>query len=145
MQDEMTVAAWLRQPEKLKRRIRLETDQITRLKDTLGSLGITDYSLDRVTSSPDPDPPYVRALLLIDTYQGKLLEDLELLDRLNCQIGDALCGLRKGEAEALWLRVTENRSLRGVARDLAVSLTTAHRWYLSALENITLPEDAIWI
>ena len=99
MQDEMTVAAWLRQPEKLKRRIRLETDQITRLKDTLGSLGITDYSLDRVTSSPDPDPPYVRALLLINTYQGKLLEDLEPGDYVMVHAGIAIAKIDGGDAQ----------------------------------------------
>ena len=140
----MTVATYLKQGWQLDQRIGYRLRKLAQIRENVYSLPGVKFCGDRVQTSLSGDAAFVRALFRMEDMQEAIRRELDQLADLRNQMQAVIA---QTEDEKLMMTLTyhylEGMPYRQIADLLQVDISTVKRWHQSALQMITLPEDAI--
>ncbi|MBR3298913.1 MAG: sigma-70 family RNA polymerase sigma factor [Clostridia bacterium] len=136
----MTAKEFLNQAYRLNELIASNVEELERLRDLAVRITGINYG-ERVQSSRDPDPPFIRYLDDIREMEKKLQRELCELVELKKQITGSLEKMEDREERlVLTYRYFDNRTWEQIASLLNVSDRTVHRVHASALRNFPIPD-----
>lgn len=136
----MTAKEFLNQAYRLNELIDSDVEELERLCDLATRISGSNFG-ERVQSSRNPDPPFVRYLDDIMEMEQKIHRELCELVVLKKKITESLekVGNRE-ERLLLTYRYLDNRTWEQIASMLSVSDRTVHRIHASALRNFSVPD-----
>ena len=138
----MTAKEYLNQAYRLNELIASDVEELERLRDLAVRITGINYG-ERVQSSRDPDPPFIRYLDDIREMEKKLQRELCELVELKKQISGSLEKMEDREERlVLTYRYLDNRTWEQIASLLNVSDRTVHRVHASALRNFPMPDES---
>lgn len=137
----MTAKEYLNQAYRLNELIASDVEELERLRDLAVRITGINYG-ERVQSSRDPDPPFIRYLDDIREMEKKLQRELCALVELKKQITGSLERIEDREERlVLTYRYLDNRTWEQIASLLNVSDRTVHRVHASALRSFSMPDE----
>ena len=140
----MTVPEYLSQGRRLNEMILFQTERLKRLRESADGISAVRADGEKVKQSPSGDAPYVRALQRIWELQEAIGEQLQLLIRLDLQIGQVIGTLLNADYRmTLCYRYLDRKTWDQIADLMHIDPSTAKRWHAKAVCLLTLPEDAI--
>ena len=140
----MDAKTYLTQGRRLDRRINFNLRRLQKMRATLYSLYSPQIRDDRVQTSPDGEPPYVKTLMRISELNELVNRETDLLADLMIQINETIRTVECEDYQLLLLmRYIENRTWTSIEEELAISNTTAKRWHRAALRLVRMPEEPI--
>ena len=136
----MTAKEFLNHAYRLNELIDSDVEELERLCDLATRISGSNFG-ERVQSSRNPDPPFVRYLDDIMEMEQKIHRELCELVVLKKKITESLekVGNRE-ERLLLTYRYLDNRTWEQIASMLSVSDRTVHRIHASALRNFSVPD-----
>ena len=136
----VTAKEFLNQAYRLNELIDSDVEERERLCDLATRISGSNFG-ERVQSSRNPDPPFVRYLDDIMEMEQKIHRELCELVVLKKKITESLekVGNRE-ERLLLTYRYLDNRTWEQIASMLSVSDRTVHRIHASALRNFSVPD-----
>jgi len=136
----VTAKEFLNQAYRLNELIDSDVEELERLCDLATRISGSNFG-ERVQSSRNPDPPFVRYLDDIMEMEQKIHRELCELVVLKKKITESLekVGNRE-ERLLLTYRYLDNRTWEQIASMLSVSDRTVHRIHASALRNFSVPD-----
>lgn len=135
----MTSKEYLQQAYRLNELIDSDLRELERLRDLASRISGSNFG-ERVQSSRNPDPPFVKYLGDIDEMERKIHKELCDLVALKNGILTVLNEMADhDERLLLTYRYLNNRSWSDIASSLHVSSRTVHRIHASALQNFSVP------
>ena len=142
----MTATEYLQQGSCLEQRIRSHMERLEELRASRYGISSPRLQADRVQTSPDSRPGFVRILERIDRMEERILREIDMLEALRNQIEDTIHTLLRPDYQLL----LEYRYLEGMAWDeiralLHVGRTALFNWHRKALSLLVLPENPICI
>lgn len=141
----MRVEDYLNQAHRLDKRIEFKMRELEDLRATVADIHSSALG-ERVQTSRSADPPFVRALERIEEAQEKIEQEVETLVRLKAQINDVISSVRDADEQTvLRYRYIRRMTWSDIAFEMNTSEKTARRRNASALCNVVLPDDAIFI
>ncbi len=136
----MTAKEYLQQAYRLNELIDSDAQELERLRELACKIGGSNFG-ERVQTSRNADPPFVRHLGDIIEMERKLQKELYELVMLKKQMLSALEKMsNRDERLLLTYRYMDNVSWEEIAGNLSVSMRTVHRIHSSALQNFQVPE-----
>ena len=140
----MKVETYLKQGMLLDQRINYLLKKLGDVREAACNLPSTTVARDKVQASPSGDAPFVRALERVEEMQEQINREIDKLADLRQQIMDVI-GQVDGEELRMVLvyRYLEGMTLEKIGDMFCVDKSTIKRWLKIAMEQITLPEDAI--
>ena len=140
----MKVETYLKQGQLLDQRINYYLRKLGELRQAVCSLPATVHSRGRVQTSPSADAPFVRALLKVEEIQEQINREIDMLVDLKHQIMDVIHQADSDELQMLLVyKYLEGMTFEKIGMMLHVDKSTVKRWHRKAIDQITLPEDAI--
>lgn len=135
----MTAKEYLKQAYRLNELIESDSKELERLGDLAGRISGSNFS-ERVQTSRNPDPPFVKYLGDIVEMEHRIRKELCDLVALKNNILTALNRMTdRDERLLLTYRYLNNLSWDDIAASLHVSSRTVHRIHASALQNFSVP------
>lgn len=135
----MTAKEYLKQAYRLNELIDSDSRELERLRDLAGRITGSNFG-ERVQTSRNPDPPFVKYLGDIDETERKIQKELSDLVLLKNEILTAINKMTdRDERLLLTYRYLNNLSWDDIAYSLHVSSRTVHRIHASALQNFSVP------
>lgn len=122
----MTAKEFLNQAYRLNELIDSDVEELERLLNLATRISGPNFG-ERVQTSRNPDPPFVRYLDDIVDMEQKITESLEKVEN-------------REERLLLTYRYLDNRTWEQIASMLSVSDRTVHRIHASALRNFSVPD-----
>lgn len=122
----MTAKEFLNQAYRLNELIDSDVEELERLLNLATRISVPNFG-ERVQTSRNPDPPFVRYLDDIVDMEQKITESLEKVEN-------------REERLLLTYRYLDNRTWEQIASMLSVSDRTVHRIHASALRNFSVPD-----
>ena len=142
----MNVKDYLRQGSLLDQRINYNIRRLKEMRSGLDGIYSPRIQADRVKSSPDGDPAYVKILMRISEMEEHIEQETNTLYDLRNQIDETIKTVNNENYQMLLLyRYIENRTWEDIGSELGIGKTTAKRWHQEALEMIRMPENPIII
>ena len=142
----MNVKDYLRQGRLLDQRINYNLRRLKEMRTGLDGICSPQIKVDKVQSSPDGDPPYVKALMRISEMEEHIDQEIDLLVDLRNQIDETVRTVDNDDYQMLLLyRYIENRTWEDIGSELGIGKTTAKRWHQEALRMVQMPENPIII
>ena len=140
----MKVETYLKQGMLLDQRINYLLKKLGDVREAACNLPSTTVVRDKVQASSSGDAPFVRALERVEEMQEQINREIDKLADLRQQIMDVI-GQVDGEELRMVLvyRYLEGMTLEKIGDMFYVDKSTIKRWLKIAMEQITLPEDAI--
>lgn len=136
----MTAKEYLMQAYRLNELIDSDVEELEHLRDLAGRISSPNFD-ERVQSSRNYDPPFVKYLSDIMEMEQKIHQELCQLVVLKKQIGESLEKVEDREERLLLTyRYFNNFSWQEISDRLCVSNRTVHRIHASALANFIVPE-----
>lgn len=136
----MTAKEFLNQAYRLNELIDSDLEELERLRDLATRISGPNFG-ERVQTSRNPDPPFVRYLDDIMDMEQKIHRELCELVVLKKMITESLEKVENREERLLLTyRYLDNRTWEQIASMLSVSDRTVHRIHASALRNISVPD-----
>ena len=140
----MEMKEYLSQGRRLNEMIQYHTERLKELRACADSVGAVRMADVKVACSPSGEAPYVRALNRIWEMQETVDRELQLLIRLDRQIGQVIGSLLNGDYRMLLCyRYLNRKTWEQIADLMHIDPSTAKRWHAKAVCMLTLPEDAI--
>ena len=140
----MNVKDYLRQGRLLDQRINYNLRRLKEMRAGLDGLCSPQIQADKVQTSPDGDPPFVKALMRMSELNERIDQEIDLLVDLRNQIDATVRTVDNDDYQMLLLyRYIENRTWEDIGAELGVGKTTAKRWHQEALQMVKLPENPI--
>ena len=122
----VTAKEFLNQAYRLNELIDSDVEELERLLNLATRISVPNFG-ERVQTSRNPDPPFVRYLDDIVDMEQKITESLEKVEN-------------REERLLLTYRYLDNRTWEQIASMLSVSDRTVHRIHASALRNFSVPD-----
>ena len=142
----MNVKDYLRQGRLLDQRINYNLRRLKEMRAGLDGLCSPQIRPDKVQTSPDGDPPFVKALMRMSELNERIDQEIDLLVDLRNQIDATVRTVDNDDYQMLLLyRYIENRTWEDIGAELGVGKTTAKRWHQEALQMVRMPENPIVI
>ena len=136
----MTAKEYLQQAYRLNELIDSDAQELERLRELACKIGGANFG-ERVQTSKNYDPPFVKYLGDIIEMESKLQKELCELVVLKKQILSSLEKMaNRDERLLLTYRYMDNVSWEEIAGNLSVSMRTVHRIHSSALQNFQVLE-----
>ena len=136
----VTAKEFLNQAYRLNELIDSDVEELERLCDLATRISGSNFG-ERVQSSRNPDPPFVRYLDDIMEMEQKIHRELCELVVLKKKITESLEKVENREERLLLTyRYLDNRTWEQIASMLSVSDRTVHRIHASALRNFSVPD-----
>ena len=136
----MTAKEFLNQAYRLNELIDSDVEELERLSDLATRISGPNIG-ERVQTSRNPDPPFVRYLDDIMDMEQKIHRELCELVVLKKKITESLEKMENREERLLLTyRYLDNRTWEQIASMLSVSDRTVHRIHASALRNFSVPD-----
>jgi DNA-directed RNA polymerase specialized sigma subunit len=140
----MTPEEYLKQAYRLDQRIRLDTEEVKRLRELSCSVSAICYDRERVQASHPSDAPFVQALERLEELEKKIADELNLLSELKEQIQEVIRALPSMDEQLILnYRYLCSMTWKEIGAELHIDRTTAFRWHDNALSHITLPENPV--
>ena len=140
----MTNEDYLNQVGILSRRIVYHTERLNRMRREADAVRSIRYGRIGGTAGNN-DAPYIRILERIEEYEEELEGENKLYLDLQAQVEQVLSTLPEEQRLVLMYRYLEGMSYRYIGEILYVDSRTVRRWHASALNQLTLPDEAIRI
>lgn len=138
----MTAKEFLNQAYRLNELIASDVEELERLRDLAVRITGINYG-ERVQSSRNPDPPFIRYLDDIREMEKKLQRELCELVELKKEITGSIERMEDREERlVLTYRYLDNRTWEQIASLLNVSDRTVHRVHASALRNFPTSDES---
>lgn len=135
----MTAKEYLKQAYRLNELIDSDSRELERLRDLAGRISGSNFG-ERVQTSRNPDPSFVKYLGDIDEMERRIHKELCDLVALKNNILTAINKMTdRDERLLLTYRYLNNLSWDDIAYRLHVSSRTVHRIHASALQNFSVP------
>ena len=142
----MNVKDYLGQGRLLDQRINYNLRRLQVMRAGVDGLCSPQIKADKVQTSPDGDPPYVKALMRIADLNERIDQEIDLLVDLRNQIDETIKTVENDDYQMLLLyRYIEKRSWENIGEQLGVDRSTVKRWHREALQMVRLPENPIII
>ena len=142
----MNVKDYLRQGRLLDQRINYNLRRLKEMRTGLDGICSPQINADKVQTSPDGDPPYVKALMRISEMEEHIDQEIDMLVDLRNQIDETVRTVDNDDYQMLLLyRYIENRTWEDIGSELGIGKTTAKRWHQEALGMVQMPENPIII
>ena len=142
----MNVKDYLRQGRLLDQRINYNLRRLKEMRAGPDGLCSPQIRADKVQTSPDGDPPFVKALMRMSELNERIDQEIDLLVDLRNQIDATVRTVDNDDYQMLLLyRYIENRTWEDIRAELGVGKTTAKRWHQEALQMVRMPENPIVI
>ncbi len=136
----MTAKEYLRKAFRLNELIEADVGELGHLRDLAGRISGPQLG-ERVQSSRNPDPAFVRYLGDIAEMEEKINREICELVMFRKQIRESLEKMTDREERLLLTyRYLKNYTWDDIVRKLHVSSRTVHRIHASALRNFHVPE-----
>ena len=140
----MNVKDYLRQGRLLDQRINYNLRRLKEMRAGLDGLCSPQIRADKVQTSPDGDPPFVKALMRMSELNERIDQEIDLLVDLRNQIDATVRTVDNDDYQMLLLyRYIEHRTWEKIGISLGVGKTTVKRWHQEALQMVKLPENPI--
>ena len=140
----MNVKDYLRQGRLLDQRINYNLRRLKEMRTGLDGICSPQIKTDKVQTSPDGDPPYVKALMRISEMEEYIDQEIDMLVDLRNQIDETVRTVDNDDYQMLLLyRYIENRTWEDIGSELGIGKTTAKRWHQEALRMVQMPENPI--
>ena len=141
----MRVEDYLNQAHRLDNRIKFKMRELDEMRETVADIRPPVLS-ERVQTSRQSAPPFVRALERIEEVQEKMEEEVKTLVRLKEQINSVIDSVEDSDKRTvLRCRYIHRMKWVDIGFELGIDEKTARRWCRAALDEIVLPTDAIMI
>lgn len=115
-----------------------ELDMLHKIKDNLKS---TDYSQERVQSTPSGEAGYEKIVAKIIELENAIMNDIEKMLSLKLEIRTVINAVQDNEENLLLnYRYLQFLPWDVVSKKMSVSSRTVHRIHKSALANVKVPE-----
>lgn len=142
----MTPEEYLQQAYRLDQRIRLDTEEVKRIRELSCSVSAICYDNEHVQASHPSDAPFVQALERLEELEGKIADELNLLSKLKKQIGEMIRSLPSTDEQLiLSYRYLCGMTWKEIGTELHIDRTTACRWHDNALDHLKVPENPVMI
>lgn len=136
----VTAKEFLNQAYRLNELIDSDVEELERLRDLATRISGPNFG-ERVQTSRNPDPPFVRYLDNIMDMEQRIHRELCELVVLKKRITESLEKVENREERLLLTyRYLDNRTWEQIASMLSVSDRTVHRIHASALRNFPVPD-----
>ena len=136
----MTAKEYLMQAYRLNELIDSDVEELEHLRELAGRISGSDFG-ERVQTTRDVDPPYVKYLGDIMEMEQKIHCELCRLVVLKKQISGSLEKVRDREERLLLtFRYLNNFSWQEISDRLSVSMRTVHHIHASALQHFSVPD-----
>ena len=140
----MKVETYLKQGRLLDQRINYHLKKLTELRTAACDISAPTLSRDKVQTSPSGDAPFVKALLRVEELQEEINREIDVLVDLKQQINDVIHQVDSDELQMLLIyKYLEGYTSEQIGALLEVDKSTVKRWHRKAIEQITLPENAM--
>ena len=137
----MQAKQYLKQAYRLNELIRCNQQELEELKDLATNLPATDYSKDRVQSSPSGDASYTKIVEKIVELEKAIKSDIEMLLSLKLEIRTVINEVVDNEEKLLLKhRYLNFTSWEDICDDMNMSMRTVHRLHSSALMSVKVPK-----
>lgn len=121
--------------------IRCNEKELEELRSISTSLPGTDYSKEKVQTTPTGDATYTNVVLKIVELEETIKVEIEKLLKLKLEIRNVINTVRDNEERLLLkLRYLNFMTWDEVCYDMKVSMRTALRIHVRALNNVKVPE-----
>ena len=142
----MKTVEYLSQGGRLNEMILFHTERLKELRACADSVGAIRTDGVKTARTPSGEAPYVRALRRIWEMQETIDRELELMIRLDQQIGQVIGTLISGDYRMLLrYRYLCRKTWEQIADLMHIDRSTVKRWHAKAIRLLTLPDDAICI
>lgn len=141
----MRAEDYLNQAHRLDNRIQMKLRELDEMRKTVADIRIPVMG-ERVQTSRNLDPPFIRALERIEEAQEKMEQEVRLLVALKEQINNVIDSVDdSNKRTVLRCRFIHRMKWLDIGFELGIDEKTARRWCRAALDEIILPADAIMI
>ncbi len=137
----MRAKEYLKQAFRLYDLIQANKDELKELEALSFSIPGTDYTKDRVQSSPRNDASYTNIIAKIDELERVIKADINAMLTLKFEIREVINNVRDNEERlVLKYRYLNFLSWEEIAIKMNISLRTVFRIHGSALNHVVIPE-----
>lgn len=137
----MNAKQYLKQAYRLNELIKNNQQELDELQELSTNLPGTDYSKDRIQSSPSGDATYVRIVEKIVELEKIIQKDIEELLSLKLEIRNVINEIDDNEHKLLLMcRYLNFMTWDDICEKMNVSSRTVHRIHGNALLNVKVPE-----
>jgi len=141
----MKVETYLKQGIMLDQRINYQLRKLAELRENACSIPAVMPKGGKVQTSPDGNAPFVRALMRMEEQEERINREIELLVELKDQIREVIGQVEDDNLQmVLAFKYLEGMSFEEIGEILHAAKTTIIRWHRRAINQIRLPEDAIF-
>lgn len=142
----MNVKDYLKQGRLLDQRINYNLRRIKEMRDGLDGICSPQIKADKVQTSPDGDPAYVKIMIRISEMQERIDQEIDLLVDLRNQIDETVRTVDNEDYQMLLLyRYIENRTWENIGEQLGIDRSTVKRWHRTAIQKVIMPVKPIII
>lgn len=140
----MNVKDYLKQGRLLDQRINYNLRRIKEMRDGLDGICSPQIKADKVQTSPDRDPAYVKIMMRISELEEHIDQEIDMLVDLRNQIDETIKTVDNENYQMLLLyRYIENRTWENIGDQLGIDRSTVKRWHQAALQSVVMPENPI--
>lgn len=142
----MNKKEYLRQVYLLDKRIKVDMDEVVRLRELATSVSSLRYDREYVQTTRSVEAPFVKALIRVMDLEAKINMEITMLISLKEQILDVISKLESmDEQMILRYRYMSNMTWEDIGKELHAGVRTVIRWHGNALEHLVFPENPIRI
>ena len=135
----MTSKEYLNQAYRLNERINSDLQELDDLRQLATSISSPNFG-ERVQTSRNVEPPFVRAIIKIDEMERRLDAEIDRYVDLKKEISEAIKSVINPEEQILLrYRYINGYGWNKIGALMSVSLRTVHRIHASALQNFVIP------
>ena len=132
---------YLKQAYRLNELIQCDQQELAELRVLSRSLSGTDYTKDRVQTSPSTDAGYTKIIHKMMVLEDTINTEIENMLSLKLEIRTVINAVQDNEQKLLLkYRYLNFLSWEEICDEMNVSMRTAHRIHVEALSNIIVPE-----
>lgn len=137
----MNAKQYLRQAYRLDELIQCNQRELDELRILAVSLPGTDYSKERVQSTPCGDASYTNIIAKIDELERVIKADIDSMLKLKIEIRKVVDKVRDNEEKlVLKLRYLNFNTWDEICSEMKLSMRTVLRIHIRALNNVIIPE-----
>ena len=142
----MNVKDYLKQGHLLDQRINFNLRRLQEMRAGIDGMSSPQIQADKVQTSPDGDPAFVKALIRISEMQERIDQEIDMLVDLRNQIDETIRTVDNDDYQMLLLyRYIEKRTWENIGNELGIDRSTVKRWHREALLMVRMPENPIII
>ena len=137
----MQAKEYLKQAYRLNELIQCDQQELDELRVLSRSLSGTDYSKDRVQTSPSTDAGYTKIVHKMMVLEDAINTEIENMLSLKLEIRTVINAVQDNEEKLLLkYRYLNFLSWEKICDEMNISMRTAHRIHVEALANVVVPE-----